>query len=483
MLFHTSLFAVFFIVVYCAYLLADIVGGKRKLRIQNIILLCASYGFYASWDWRFLSLLVFSTVTDFVCARRMFFSCCPKARKSYLLISVLLNIGLLGVFKYAGFFVLNFQALLNLFGLDVSIHTLNVILPLGISFYTFQSMSYTIDVYRGQLKPVSRFIDFALYVSFFPQLIAGPIERATRFLPQITSARKLQMRQIYEGCHLFFLGLFMKVVIGDSLGFVADRVFAVREGFSAGQVMLGTYAFTFQIYADFAGYTHMARGLAKLFGFELMLNFRNPYLSVNPREFWRRWHISLSTWLRDYLYIPLGGNRKGKLKTYRNLVVTMLIGGLWHGAAWHFVLWGLFYGLLLSAYRFFLPLLSRVRKTIESRGVWPTRIWFMICLVCFFQFTVLGRVLFRVETTGQLVAMFKALGRGGGFYAVFGDFIGMLKYIVPILIIDVIQYRKDDDMALMKLWPPLRWLFYLIGFYLILFSGIYNENAFIYFQF
>ena len=313
----------------------------------------------------------------------------PARRKSFLALSVVANLSFLGVFKYANFFADNLQTLLGLFGLDVSIATLNVVLPVGISFYTFQTMSYTIDIYAGTLSPISSFADFALYVSFFPQLVAGPIERAARLIPQIVRPRTITPEMISDGAHLFFIGFFMKVFVADNLAVVADRIFAAKSGFSAAQVLIGGYSFAFEIYGDFAGYTYMARGIAKLMGFDLMLNFRNPYLATDPSDFWKRWHISLSSWLRDYLYISLGGNRKGKIRQYANLIITMFLGGLWHGASWNMVIWGAMNGLGLVVHKYW----RRISpwKAITS---WPIHAMSVLITLLFITLT---RTWFRGE--------------------------------------------------------------------------------------
>ena len=304
---------------------------------QNAMLLIASYAFYARWDWRFLSLLVISTTVDWNLANLIRREPTRARAKRWVAASVAVNLCFLGFFKYFNFFVDSASALLTSVGLPAFARHMHVILPVGISFYTFQSISYIVDVYRGEVEPARDPIDFALFVAFFPHMVAGPIMHSRDLLPQMQGARHTTGRQVAEGLWLMLWGFFKKLVVGDNLAPLVDAVYGAPTA-SAGSVLLGTYAFAYQIYCDFSGYTDIARGTAKLMGFELMLNFNLPYLSVNPSDFWRRWHISLSTWLRDYLYIPLGGNRHGALSTYRNLVLTMLLGGLWHGAAWNFAL-------------------------------------------------------------------------------------------------------------------------------------------------
>ncbi|MDA1306433.1 MAG: MBOAT family protein, partial [Acidobacteria bacterium] len=314
------------------------------------MLLVASYVFYGAWDYRFLSLLGISTIIDYVVALRMA-DAAGRHRKAWLIVSLVTNLGLLGFFKYFNFFVDSGNALLIALGVDPMPMRLHIVLPVGISFYTFQTLSYTIDVYRGKLDPTRSLRDFALFVAYFPQLVAGPIERATHLLPQVLNPRRLSMPLLHQGLWLISWGLFKKMVIANNLAIVVDRTFAAGSGATGAEYLIAIYAFAFQIYCDFSGYSDIARGLAALMGIDLMVNFNNPYAATNPREFWRRWHISLSTWLRDYLYVPLGGNRGALWQTYRALMLTMLLGGIWHGAQWTFVVWGLYHGVWLAVHR------------------------------------------------------------------------------------------------------------------------------------
>ena len=338
MLFNSYPFWAFFLIVYIVYL-------KLPKNYQNIYLLIASYIFYGSWDWRFLSLIMISTMVDFWAGISIVKN--DIKRNVYLSISIITNLGILGIFKYFGFFSDQLSHFFTLMGVDYLFPTMNIILPIGISFYTFQTMSYTIDIYRGNMEPIDNLIDFALYVSFFPQLVAGPIERSYRLLPQIIQPRQFCKANISEGLYYIIYGLFLKIVIADNMAIISDSIFNQDpEDLVGVDVLFGSYAFAFQIYGDFSGYSFIAKGLAKCLGIDLMTNFKMPYLSIDPSDFWRRWHISLSSWLRDYLYIPLGGNKQGKLKTYRNLFITMLLGGLWHGANWTFIFWGMFHSIL-----------------------------------------------------------------------------------------------------------------------------------------
>jgi D-alanyl-lipoteichoic acid acyltransferase DltB (MBOAT superfamily) len=333
MLFNSFIFFIFLAVVLPLYYWLP-----KKLR--NPLLLVASYVFYGYWDYRFTALLAISTLIDFFVGQKLHLSANPNTRKRWLSLSMLSNLGILGAFKYYGFFVSSFAPLAAIFGGNLDYLHLNIILPVGISFYTFQTMSYTIDIYRRKLEPTNNFIDFAVFVSFFPQLVAGPIERASNLLPQIAKVPLPSRIQVEKGIVLIATGLFKKVMIGDTAGRIVDHVFAQPEIYKSPELLAALVLFSIQIYADFSGYSSIARGTAKLLGIELMKNFEQPYLSRNITEFWRRWHISLSSWLRDYLYISLGGNRKGISRTYVNLMLTMLLGGLWHGASWNFVIWG-----------------------------------------------------------------------------------------------------------------------------------------------
>lgn len=347
MLFNSFIFLFFLAIILPIYYILP-----RKWR--SVHLLIVSYIFYGYWDWRFCSLLALSTVVDFIIGKQLFAAKSLRTKKLLLWTSMSVNLGILGFFKYFNFFVGSFENMIAGFGGNLDYLHLNIILPVGISFYTFQTMSYTIDIYRNRLTPTKSLLDFSVFVAFFPQLVAGPIERAKHLLPQITHLNTPTRTQIKEGVALIILGLFKKVMIGDASGRLVDRIFGHIDQFSSVEVIVALILFSIQIYADFSGYSSIARGLAKLLGIELMRNFEQPYLSANITEFWRRWHISLSSWLRDYLYISLGGNRKGESKTYINLMLTMLIGGLWHGASWNFVIWGGLHGIYLAVHKWML---------------------------------------------------------------------------------------------------------------------------------
>jgi alginate O-acetyltransferase complex protein AlgI len=383
-------------------------------RARLLILIAASLIFYAAWSVPLVSLIVISAIVDFTAAKLL--GACEREqtreRKLVLAVSLAVNLGLLGYFKYAGFFLDNLHAV---FDLGPGARVVDVLLPPGISFYTFQTMSYTIDVYRGKIRPTTSFLRFFLYVSFFPQLIAGPIERAGHLLVQFDQAatRRFSVENLVSGAQMIIWGMFKKVVIADHCGRLVDRVYAdpgVYDGWSA---LVATYAFALQIYCDFSAYSEIARGSARIFGVDLMRNFDQPYLTGNITDFWRRWHISLSNWFRDYVYIPLGGNRRGKARTLANLTITMFLSGLWHGAAWTFVLWGLFHGLLLLLDA---QVGKPLRARLPDRAVARFGQWF----VCF-HLVVFGWILFRAESleafvlvVGSIAGDLGALRSGGG---------------------------------------------------------------------
>lgn len=395
MLFNSWSFLALALVVYGLYYRLPLAG-------QNWMLLGASYLFYGSWDPRFLLLLCGSTVFDYTVGVALGVEQRPHVRRRWLMASLIVNLGVLAFFKYFGFFVESASTALAALGFDVPRWTLNIVLPVGISFYTFQTLSYTIDVYARRLAPTASLRDFALFVAYFPQLVAGPIERATNLLPQIVQRRTVTLAHVHRGLWFISWGLFKKVAIADNLAMIVDRAFAPGSTATGLEYLVAIYAFSYQIYCDFSGYSDMARGLAALMGVDLMVNFNRPYLATDPRDFWRRWHISLSTWLRDYLYIPLGGSRGGGRRTALALFATMVLGGLWHGAAWTFVAWGAFHGTLLVLHRF-LSLERGVSVPDTLVGRWISRI-VMFHLVGF------GWLLFRAESLSQVSTVLFALG-------------------------------------------------------------------------
>ncbi len=464
MQFNSFLFFVFFTITYSIYLCFN-------YRWQNRILLAASYFFYAAWDYRFTALIFFSTTIAFVAGRRIHNSPSRKIQKCWLIISVASSLSFLGFFKYFNFFADGLTDLLGLFGWGDHTFSLKIILPVGISFYTFLTISYVADIFKKKLTLVPSFFDFALYVSFFPQLLAGPIERATSLLPQICSKRDISSELVRKSAFLVLYGLFEKVVVADNLSVLVDNVYtgSNSDGFN---VLIATYGFAFQIFADFDGYSNMAKGLAGLMGFRLVSNFKAPYFSETPSEFWSRWHISLSSWLRDYLYIPLGGNRGGIVKTARNLFVTMLLGGLWHGASWMFVFWGGFHGLLLVLY---LPLKDRL---VKMPGVLKRILFFH--LICF------GWLLFKSQSIEQFTHLTSRMLFN--FHLTFaGDQILLVEKIVMYssvpFIYQYLQYTTEKNYPIFDWHLVCRSMCYVVLFYMIVIFGSNEAQSFIYFQF
>ncbi|HLY10661.1 MAG TPA: MBOAT family O-acyltransferase [Planctomycetota bacterium] len=405
MLFHTWVFAIFFLIVYPVYLLV-----KHHNRWMNLWLMIASYVFYGWWNPSYLMLLFGTSAIDYLMVLFMERSTSQKKRKLWLIVSLVSNFGFLGFFKYSHFITDNINwllkaghlalqlpdpvtypnAALSLFGVPESHLFASVVLPIGISFHTFQSMSYTIDAYYGNIQTERSFVRFLTFVSFFPQLVAGPIERASNLLPQLQGKPVITKDDLTNGLGLFLIGFFKKVALADYLAMYVDKVYGSPSSFQSGALVMATFAFAWQIYFDFSGYTDMARGLAQLMGFRLMLNFNNPYVATGLGDFWSRWHISLSTWFKDYVYFPLGGNRKGTGRTYVNMFVTMLISGVWHGAAWTFVIWGLLHAIGRIATR-----------ELEGKTWYQTRIPRMVKQVLVFAFVCLAWIFFRAPTVGD----------------------------------------------------------------------------------
>jgi alginate O-acetyltransferase complex protein AlgI len=473
MLFNSLIFLLFISIVLLVY-------PRLARRSQNLFLLVASYVFYGYWDWRFNFLLLTSTVVDFFVGRWLHASEHPARRKLLLLVSVAVNLGILGFFKYFNFFIDSAAGLLSGAGLDPHMPVLRIILPVGISFYTFQTLSYTIDIYRRRLEPVAEFLDFALFVSFFPQLVAGPIERARNLLPQIAKPRAVNRQLVLSGLNLMLIGYFKKVAIADTLSPMVEQAFADPAGQSSGALLSGLYAFAFQIYGDFSGYSDIARGLSRLMGFELMENFQAPYLSRSLTEFWRRWHLSLSSWLKDYLYISLGGNRGGKLKTYRNLFLTMLLGGLWHGSSWTFVAWGALHGSYLAIHKM---LLGDRRPDLA----WPRSVagWLSALVKMFFTFHLvcLTWILFRADSFPAAMEYIAGIARLEGL----GDISPTVLLAAALLLsIDVTQVARGSHTWLVESPRPLRYGLAQILIISVIASAIFHVHTvtpFIYFQF
>ena len=489
--FNSLQFGVFFAVVFVAvHALGGWGRGDREptaVGIRNGLLLLASYVFYAFWDWRFLGLIVLSTGVDFVAGKAI--AARPATdehrpvRLRWLRLSLAVNLGLLATFKYLGFFVDSARDALATLGIESGVGSLEIVLPVGISFYTFQTLSYTIDIYRGRMKDEPSLLKFATYVAFFPQLVAGPIERARDLLPQFSYPTKVSAEALHSGTWLICWGLFKKVVIADNVATVANRTFAM-ESPDVLQVCLGAWAFAVQIYCDFSGYTDIARGVARTLGFELSLNFNLPYVAQNPSDFWRRWHISLSSWLRDYLYIPLGGNRGATGRTYANLMMTMLLGGLWHGAAWTFVAWGAMHGAMLCAYRAATPWWD-AHVTLPA-GLRGAVIRFLNGLF-FFQLVCATWILFRAEDFANAARMFAGLLElptdWNASWRAAGDMTLVLTVMAPLVLMQAAQHLSKDHLIVFRVPAPLRAVLYALGFLMFLYLGEFGGEAFIYFQF
>lgn len=474
MSFNSLEYALFFLVVYALYLSLQHKG-------QNRMLLVASYIFYAGWDWRFLILVLISTSTDYLCAKYMNRYTKAAERRRFVWISVAINLSILGFFKYFNFFIENFVGLFALFGLELDINTWQIILPVGISFYTFQTMSYTIDVYRKQVEPAQNFFDYALYVSFFPQLVAGPIERGKNLMPQIVQPRTVNRANVTEGLFLIYWGLFKKIFIADNLG----TLITLSEHSSNGGILLvTTYMYLIRLYCDFSAYTDIARGTSKMMGFELMLNFRTPFLARNIQDVWQRWHISLSSWIRDYLYYPLVLTRIGKksINPYFLVIVTFVIMGFWHGAAWNFIFWGAYNGTLLAVYTaWVIPFMRRHRRPVP---VWWSKIWWILSIFITFNLMSFGNIFFRFSDLSMIGYYFLHIVTAFEFSAEMLEMLRMtLLYALPLMVVDILLYRyKDNVRALFTLPAWMRYSFlYLLLYLMIVHPG--QTDSFIYFQF
>jgi len=474
MVFTSLHFVAFFAVVYAAY---------RALphRGQNVLLLAASYYFYGSWDWRFLSLLLGSTVVDFLVGRYLGRERDRRRRRLALVLSLVFNLGMLGFFKYFEFFEQSLVSLGALAGWHFDPFTLDVVLPIGISFYTFMTISYVIDVYRGDIQPTTHLLDFALFVAYFPHLVAGPILRASLLLPQIARPRTITRGQVTGGLWLIGWGCFQKMYVADNLAPLVDTVFGASATPSGADVLVAVWAFAFQIYGDFAGYSNIARGVSRMMGIELSVNFLFPYFVRSPQAFWRHWHISLSTWLRDYLYIPLGGSRFGSWKTHRNLIITMALGGLWHGAAWTFVVWGLYQGAALVAARLIGRWAARAGVALKDGLTIPN----VLLGILMFHVTCYGWLIFRADSVGQLAHFTTLLATEFTPTTATLDslLVPMLQCVLPLLAVHAYQARKGSEDA-PRQWPLVaRYALYAAVFYCVLLWGDFEGAQFIYFQF
>ncbi|MGF7040888.1 alginate O-acetyltransferase complex protein AlgI [Mucilaginibacter lappiensis] len=480
MLFNSLNFAFFLPVIFILYWLLN----KQSLRIQNILLLVASYYFYSCWDYRFLFLLIFSTLLDYFTGIKMAEASTPRSKKGWFWLSVLVNLGFLGVFKYYNFFGQSFVDMFSHLGVHLQLSTINVILPVGISFYTFHGLSYVIDIYKDRIKPERNFIDYSLFVSFFPLLVAGPIERATHLLPQLKKKRYFDYSKAIDGLRQILWGLFKKVVIADNCAEYANLIFNHSSNYSGSSLVLGALLFAFQIYCDFSGYSDIAIGTAKLFGIDLLRNFAFPYFSRDIAEFWRRWHISLSSWFKDYLYIPLGGSKGGLWMRVRNTFIIFIVSGFWHGANWTFVIWGALNALFIMPSIIFKTNRSNLEIAAKGKSLPSLRELFDILLT--FSLTLIAWIFFRSASVGQALQII------GGIFS--KDLFKMPQtsprpvILVIIILFVIIEWiGREGRYAIENVgirWTPvLRWSFYS---FIIVCIGMYMQTSgsdFIYFQF
>jgi alginate O-acetyltransferase complex protein AlgI len=467
MLFDSPIYLVFLTLVVTLY-------WRLGWRKQNLFLLAASYFFYGWWDWRFLAVMLTSTLVDYNFALKIADKPNWQLRKTLLISSLVMNFGFLGFFKYCNFFVDSFTHVIAFIGgQHISPFFLKIILPPGISFYTFQEVAYIVDVYQGKQQPSRSLVDYALFISLFPHLIAGPIQRPAHLLPQVQRSREFDSRRFFDGLMLILSGLFRKCVIADNCALLANAAFARQLGHNCFSLLIGVYAFAWQIYGDFSGYSDLARGSAQLLGFHFMVNFRQPYLASSLQDFWRRWHISLSTWLRDYLYIPLGGNRRGELRTYINLLITMLLAGLWHGASWTFVLWGAVHGLWLAIERFFTGMLKRRNEVPFG---WASRLLTLGVVG-------LAWVFFRAPSASQAVTMLSGVASFNwrSEYAPALAYLGAVS-LVALAIDWRLEYAKEEY-VFESAHPRIALAAALGMCTLMTVFGAMESSAFIYFQF
>lgn len=486
MLFNSLNFAIFLPIVFLLYWFAT----KGNLKLQNILLLVSSYFFYACWDWRFLFLLIFSTLLDYFTGIKMSEAKNQNSKMFWFWLSISVNLGFLAVFKYYNFFAESFASALDNLGLNVNPWTLKVILPIGISFYTFHGLSYVIDIYKDRIKAEKNFIDYSVFVSFFPLLVAGPIERATHLLPQIQKNRTFDYSKAVNGLRQILWGLFKKIAIADSCSIFADDIFQNHSNYSGGTLIVGAILFSFQIYCDFSGYSDIAIGTAKLFGVELITNFKTPYFSRNIAEFWRRWHISLSTWFRDYVYIPLGGSKSGIFKSIRNIFIIFILSGFWHGANWTYIIWGGLNAL------YFIPsfLMKKNRKYLnfDTSNNYYTKLKELINISITFGLTTFAWIFFRSNTVIAAINYIKGIFNPVNFFKIQSaktyelNIRPLLIYIFIFLIID--WYYKNENVIFTKVTESkksilLKYLFYLFTIICILLSIKNQATSFIYFQF
>ncbi|MBP6456743.1 MAG: MBOAT family protein [Chitinophagaceae bacterium] len=483
MLFNSLNFALFLPIVFVLYWFVT----NKDLKFQNILLLLSSYFFYACWDWRFLFLLIFSTLLDYYTGLKMSDYKNQNSKKFWFWLSISINLGFLGVFKYYNFFATSFTDVISNFGFQVHPWTLKLILPVGISFYTFHGLSYVIDIYKDRIKAEKNFIDYSVFVSFFPLLVAGPIERATHLLPQIQRERIFDYNSAVDGLKQILWGLFKKVVIADQCAEYANMIFNNYSQYSGSTLVLGAIFFTFQIYGDFSGYSDIAIGTARLFGIDLLRNFAFPYFSRDIAEFWRRWHISLSTWFRDYLYIPLGGSKGGTWMKIRNTFIIFFVSGFWHGANWTFIVWGLLNALYIMPSIVFNT--NRNSLDIVAQGRFFPSVKEFFSMVLTFSLTVFAWIFFRSESIGNALNFISRIFDFSFFSVPTINLPYPTKHIIFLLIfifLLVEWFGRESQYAIQNIVSKktivIRWLFYLIiSVFVFLFEG--KEQTFIYFQF
>lgn len=479
MLFNSLDFAIFLPIVFCLYWWI----GKDKVKMQNLLLLASSYVFYGWWDWRFLFLIVFSSLVDYLVGLQLGREKKSSKKRDFLLfISIAVNLGLLGFFKYFNFFLDNFLTAFKWFGMPINQGLLEIVLPVGISFYTFQTLSYTIDIYRNKFEPTSDIIAFLAFISFFPQLVAGPIERASNLLPQFYDQRKFDYADAVSGLRQILWGLIKKIIIADKCGEYVNLIFSNHQDYSGSTLLIGAVLFSFQIYGDFSGYSDIAIGTSRLFGFSLMKNFAFPYFSRDIAEFWRRWHISLSTWFRDYLYIPLGGSRGGKWMVIRNTFIIFLVSGFWHGANWTFIVWGFLHAI------FFLPLLltnnNRRNLDVVALNSFLSSVKDVISILITFLLTTLAWIFFRADNVSQAFAIFSEIASPSLFQL--PELFPMFTFCLIGLFLIIEWTGRTEDFGLERISnyspKPIRWAIYMILITSLFLSNT-AEQEFIYFQF
>ena len=474
MLFNSIEFAIFFPIIFILYFLFF----NNNIRYRNLFIICISYFFYAMWDWRFLSLIIISSIADYLIGFKIYDSKDEKTRRGFLLLSVIINIGILGFFKYFNFFTDSLLSLFELFGWTYSYRRLNIILPVGISFYTFQTLSYTLDIYRKRLTPTKDITSFFAFVSFFPQLVAGPIERAKDLLPQFHKISKVSYISIRSGLILITIGLFKKIVIADRLAIYVDSCYANIDQANGIPMLIAIIFFAFQLYLDFSAYSDIAIGIARTLGFNLSTNFKRPYLSISFSDFWKRWHISLSSWFKDYVYISLGGNKVNKTKMFRNIFIVFLLSGLWHGASWNFVIWGALNGLFLILFD------THINQRIKFK---------LLKHIFIFTSWALSLVFFRAQTFNEAINVFSNinLSNKSNIYSMGlnnSEIHFTFWLLISYMAIEYINEKKGNLINIITNQKMLiRFTFYLLLILSIIFLGAYgvgfNDTNFIYFQF